>query len=158
MPTQNTRIPLITTPITLAQPGIPALGLEPLWFRWIQGVDAFVSASPNPPITPLDFSRVPKITTPTTPGPLWVGKCFAMSAGITLPANVFSLTSTAVSGEGDIFTLYNATNASLIITAGAGLTFYVNGVAVASGTIAMRSLVTIWYALTNEAVSSGAIS
>jgi len=155
---QNTRIPLITTPITLPQSGIPALGLEPLWFRWIQGVDAFVSASPSPPITPLDFSRVPKITTPTTPSQSWVGKCFALSTDVTIPAGVFSLTSTAAAGEGDIFTLYNATNSSLIVTAGTGLNFYVNGVLATSGTILTRSLVTIWYALTNEAISTGAIT
>lgn len=53
----GSRIPLITTPITL--PGgqeaptfnLPALGLEPLWFRWFQAVDQAIASLP-PPVTP----------------------------------------------------------------------------------------------------------
>lgn len=77
------------------------------------------------------------------------GKQVALTAGITVPANIFA--------AGDAVCLYNDTAGSLSVTQGAGLTLRMAGTATTgSRTLAQRGMATVWFRSATEAVISGA--
>jgi len=92
-----------------------------------------------------------KVGASTTSGTLIfadAGKCVKLSAGITIPANVFN--------EGDVVSLYNDTSGSLTITQGASLTLRrVGSSDTGNRTLTQRGLVSVWFVSATEAVISG---
>jgi hypothetical protein len=76
------------------------------------------------------------------------GKCVSLSAGITVPASIFS--------TGQAVTIYNNTGGNLTILQGSGLTLRQGGSAnTGNRTLAQRGLATVWYISATEAVMSG---
>lgn len=80
-----------------------------------------------------------------------IGKCQAISAGVTVPSATFA--------AGDAISLYNDSAAAVTITQGAGLTQRLNGTATTGNlTLAARGFCTIWFNSASECIVSGAVS
>lgn len=84
------------------------------------------------------FKNLPK----TTSG-LEVGKCYSISAGITINTGT----------EGDICSVYNNSGSAITLTQGGGLTLRVAGTATTGNySLPQRGLVTIWWHTATEAI------
>jgi hypothetical protein len=78
-----------------------------------------------------------------------LGKCISITAGITIPANIYA--------AGDIISLYNNSAGDLTVTQGASLTLRKAGSATAGNlTIPLRGIASIWFLSATEAIMSGA--
>lgn len=76
-------------------------------------------------------------TTPTTPDESLLDNCLTITAGITIPANVFR--------PGAIWSVYNDTAGSLTLTQGTGLTLRQRGTATTGNfTLVQRNFVSMW--------------
>ncbi len=76
------------------------------------------------------------------------GKTLVVTAGVTVPANIFA--------AGDCFSVYNSSAASITLTSGAGLTLYLVGTATTGNrTLAQRGIATVYYVSATEAVITG---
>ncbi|MFN7013960.1 MAG: hypothetical protein ACK4ON_06800, partial [Bacteroidia bacterium] len=92
--------------------------------------------------------QIPVSLTTTTAVQADRGKCIKLSAGITIPANVFA--------AGDAVSFYNNTAGNLTLTQGSGLTLRLAGTATTGNrTLAQRGLATAWFVSATEAVISG---
>lgn len=104
---------------------------------------------------PPSYLNVPKVLIPTTPDRTLVGKCLEISAGITIPANVFSATGV----EGDLFTVFNNTSGSLILTQGGGLTLRLGGTTTTGNrTVTAFGLATLWFPITTVCIAVGNVT
>lgn len=99
--------------------------------------------------TPSMSKQVPSSSTSGTLVAADTGKCVVITAGITVPASVFS--------AGDAVSLYNDGATDLTITQGSSLTLRKGGSATTGNlTLAGRGLATIWFKSATEAIMSGA--
>lgn len=97
----------------------------------------------------IGFRNIPRSTTSGTAVVGDVGKCIAVTAGITIPDSTFS--------AGDAISIYNNSASSVTITQGTSLTLRLAGTATTGNrTLAARGLATIWFNAANEAIISGA--
>jgi hypothetical protein len=95
------------------------------------------------------FRNIPRSTTSGTAAVGDVGKCIAVSAGLTIPSGTFA--------AGDAISIYNDSASAVTITQGSGLTLRLAGSTTAGNrTLAPRGVATIWFNSANEAVLSGA--
>lgn len=94
------------------------------------------------------YRQVPRSTTATTAAVGDVGKCIAITAGITIPNATFA--------AGDALSIYNDSAGSLTITQGASFTLRLVGTATTGNrTLAQRGMATIWFNSATEAVITG---
>lgn len=97
----------------------------------------------------IGYRSIPRSTTTTTAAASDVGKCIAITAGITIPNNTFT--------AGDAVSIYNNSSADITITQGIGLTLRRAGTSnTGSRTLAQRGMCTVWFNSATEAVISGA--
>ena len=97
----------------------------------------------------IGYRSIPRSLTTTTAAYSDIGKCIAITAGITIPANTFI--------AGDAVSIYNNSAGALTITQGSGLTLRQAGTAnTGNRTLAQRGMCTVWFNSTTEAVISGA--
>lgn len=124
---------------TLGAPKADGTGASGTWDIAISGNAASATMSKN----------IPTSTTSGTLVAADTGKCVKLSAGITVPASIFTADN-AVS-------LYNNTAGNLTITQGSGLTLRKAGTATTGNlTLAQHGLATIWFISPTEAVLQGA--
>jgi hypothetical protein len=96
----------------------------------------------------IGFRNIPRSTTSGTATTGDVGKCIAVTAGITIPSGTFA--------AGDAVSIYNDSASSITITQGSGLTLRLAGTAnTGNRTLAQRGMATIWFNSANEAIISG---
>jgi hypothetical protein len=96
----------------------------------------------------IGYRNIPRSTTTTTANVSDVGKCIAVSAGITFPNATFA--------AGDVISIYNNSTASVTITQGTGFTLYLAGTATTGNrTLAQRGIATIWCNSASDGVISG---
>lgn len=97
----------------------------------------------------IGYRSIPRSTTSGTATTGDVGKCIAVSAGLTIPASTFA--------AGDAVSVYNNSASSVTLTQGSGLTLRLAGTTTTgSRTLAARGIATIWFNSATEAVVSGA--
>jgi hypothetical protein len=97
----------------------------------------------------IGYRNIPRSTTSGTATASDVGKCIAVTAGITIPDGTFS--------AGDAVSIYNNSSSAVTLTQGASLTLRLAGTATTGNrTLAARGMATIWFNGTNEAIISGA--
>jgi len=97
----------------------------------------------------IGFRNIPRSTTTGTAVVADIGKCIAISAGLTIPASTFA--------AGDAISIYNNSASSVTLTQGSGLTLRSAGTATTgSRTLAARGIATIWFNSATEAIISGA--
>ena len=97
----------------------------------------------------IGFRNIPRSTTSGTATTGDIGKCIAVTAGITIPDGTFS--------AGDAISIYNNSSSSVTLTQGASLTLRLAGTTTTGNrTLAARGIATIWFNGTNEAIISGA--
>lgn len=97
----------------------------------------------------IGFRNIPRSTTSGTATTGDIGKCIAVTAGITIPDSTFS--------AGDAISIYNNSGSSVTITQGALLTLRLAGTTTTGNrTLAARGIATVWFNGTNEAIISGA--
>jgi hypothetical protein len=97
----------------------------------------------------IGYRSIPRSTTTTTAVVGDVGKCIAVSAGITIPNATFA--------AGDAVSIYNDSASAVTITQGASLTLRQAGTAnTGNRTLAARGMATIWFNSSSEAIISGA--
>jgi hypothetical protein len=91
----------------------------------------------------------PRSTTATTLVAADTGKTVALTAGITIPANIFA--------AGAVVSLYNDSAASVTITQGGSLTLRAAGsTTTGNRTLVARGLCSVWFNSTTEAIIAGA--
>lgn len=91
----------------------------------------------------IGYRDIPRVT-----GGIERGKMFATAAGFTLNTGA---------AAGSAYSVYNDSGASITITQGGGLTLRLGGTATTGNrTLAARSIATIWFNSTTEAIISGA--
>lgn len=96
----------------------------------------------------IGYRNIPRSTTTTTATTGDVGKCIAVSAGITIPNSTFA--------AGDAISIYNNSGSSVTITQASGLTMYLAGTATTGNrTLAQRGIATIWFNSATDCVISG---
>jgi hypothetical protein len=101
--------------------------------------------------TTLGFLNVPVSSTTTTMATSDVGKVISLSAGITVPASIFS--------AGDVISLYNNTTGSLTITCSAVTTKLAgSNTTVTSATLATRGVATVLFIDASNIVITGNVS
>lgn len=97
----------------------------------------------------IGFRNIPRSTTTTTATTGDVGKCIAVTAGITIPNATFA--------AGDAVSIYNDSASAVTITQGASLTLRQAGTTnTGNRTLAARGMCTIWFNSSSEAIISGA--
>jgi hypothetical protein len=97
----------------------------------------------------IGYRSIPRSTTTTTAVVGDVGKCIAVSAGITIPNATFA--------AGDAVSIYNDSASAVTITQGASLTLRQAGTTnTGNRTLAARGMATIWFNSSSEAIISGA--
>ena len=97
----------------------------------------------------IGFRSIPRSTTSGTAVVGDVGRCIAVTAGITIPNATFA--------AGDAVSIYNDSAASVTITQGASLTLRQAGTTnTGNRTLAARGMATIWFNSSSEAVITGA--
>lgn len=97
----------------------------------------------------IGYRNIPRSTTTTTATTGDVGKCIAVSAGITIPNATFA--------AGDAVSIYNDSASAVTITQGASLTLRQAGTTnTGNRTLAARGMCTIWFNSSSEAIISGA--
>ena len=77
-----------------------------------------------------------------------MGKCIAVSAGITIPNSTFA--------AGDAISIYNDSGSSITITAGVTTLRQAGTANTGNRTLAARGMATIWFNSATEAIISGA--
>lgn len=96
----------------------------------------------------IGYRSIPRSTTNTLTTIGDIGKCIALTAGITIPSATFA--------GGDAYSFYNDSAAAVTLTQGAGLTLRFAGTTTTGNrTLAARGLATIWFNSPTEAVISG---
>lgn len=96
----------------------------------------------------IGYRNIPRSTTSSTATTGDVGKCIAVTAGITIPNSTFA--------AGDAISIYNNSGSSVTITQASGLTMYLAGTATTGNrTLAQRGIATIWFNSATECVISG---
>ena len=96
----------------------------------------------------IGYRNIPRSTTSSTATTGDVGKCIAVTAGITIPNSTFA--------AGDAVSIYNNSGSSVTITQASGLTMYLAGTATTGNrTLAQRGIATIWFNSATECVISG---
>jgi len=96
----------------------------------------------------IGYRNIPRSTTSSTATTGDVGKCIAVTAGITIPNSTFA--------AGDAISIYNNSGSSGTITQASGLTMYLAGTATTGNrTLAQRGIATIWFNSATECVISG---
>jgi hypothetical protein len=97
----------------------------------------------------IGFRNIPRSTTTTTATVGDVGKCIAVTAGITIPNATFT--------DGDAVSIYNNSASAITVTQGASLTLRQAGTTnTGNRTLAARGMATIWFNSSSEAIISGA--
>ena len=96
----------------------------------------------------IGYRAVPSLTYAATAATDSVGKCYAATAGVTVPSATFA--------AGDSFSIYNNSASAITITQGSSLTLRQVGTAnTGNRTLAARGLATVWFVGANEAVITG---
>ena len=96
----------------------------------------------------IGFRNIPRSTTSGTAVVADVGRCIALSAGITIPNSTFA--------AGDAVSLYNDSGSTITITQGSGLTLRRAATGdTGNRTLAARGMATIWFNSASEAIISG---
>lgn len=94
------------------------------------------------------YRAIPRSTTSGTAAVGDVGKCIAITAGLTIPNATFA--------AGDALSIYNDSAGSLTITQGASLTLRQAGTAnTGNRTLALRGMATIWFNSSSEGIITG---
>jgi hypothetical protein len=97
----------------------------------------------------IGFRSIPRSTTSGTAAVGDVGKCIAVTAGITIPNATFA--------AGDAVSIYNNSASAITITQGASLTLRQAGTTnTGNRTLDARGMATIWFNSSSEAIISGA--
>jgi hypothetical protein len=97
----------------------------------------------------IGYRSIPRSTTSGTAAVGDVGKCIAVSAGITIPNATFA--------AGDAISIYNDSASAVTITQGASLTLRQAGTTnTGNRTLAARGMATVWFNSSSEAIISGA--
>lgn len=96
----------------------------------------------------IGYRSIPRSTTSGTAAVGDVGKCIAVSAGITIPNSTFA--------AGDVISIYNDSASSITITAGVTTLRQAGTTNTGNRTLAARGMATVWFNSSTEAVISGA--
>jgi hypothetical protein len=96
----------------------------------------------------IGYRNIPRSTTTTTAVVADVGKCIAVSAGITIPNSTFA--------AGDAISIYNDSASAITITAGVTTLRQAGTANTGNRTLAARGMATIWFNSSTEAIISGA--
>jgi hypothetical protein len=96
----------------------------------------------------IGYRNIPRSTTTTTAVVADVGKCIAVSAGITIPNSTFA--------AGDAISIYNDSASAITITAGVATLRQAGTANTGNRTLAARGMATIWFNSSTEAIISGA--
>jgi hypothetical protein len=96
----------------------------------------------------IGYRSIPRSTTSVTAVVGDVGKCIAVTAGITIPNSTFA--------AGDAISIYNDSGSAITITAGVTTLRLGGTTTTGNRTLAVRGLATIWFNSATEAIISGA--
>lgn len=96
----------------------------------------------------IGYRNIPRSTTTTTATTGDVGKCIAVSAGITIPNSTFA--------AGDAVSIYNDSASAVTITAGVTTLRLAGTTTTGNRTLAPRGMATVWFNSATEAIISGA--
>jgi hypothetical protein len=96
----------------------------------------------------IGYRSIPRSTTTTTAVVADVGKCIAVTAGITIPNSTFA--------AGDALSIYNDSASAITITAGVTTLRQAGTANTGNRTLAARGMATVWFNSATEAVISGA--
>ena len=96
----------------------------------------------------IGYRNIPRSTTTTTAVVGDVGKCIAVTAGITIPNSTFA--------AGDAVSIYNDSAAAITITSGVTTLRLAGTTTTGNRTLAARGMATVWFNSATEAVISGA--
>jgi len=96
----------------------------------------------------ISYRSIPRSTTSGTAVVGDVGKCIAVSAGITIPNSTFA--------AGDAISIYNDSGSAITITAGVTTLRQAGTANTGNRTLAARGMATVWFNSATEAVISGA--
>jgi hypothetical protein len=96
----------------------------------------------------IGYRSIPRSTTSGTAVVGDVGKCIAVTAGITIPNSTFA--------AGDAISIYNDSGSAITITAGVTTLRQAGTVNTGNRTLAARGLATVWFNSATEAIISGA--
>jgi hypothetical protein len=123
---------------------------DPTWITSLAGskISGDINSATINGLT-IGFRSIPRSTTSGTAAVGDVGRCIAVSAGLTIPNATFA--------AGDAVSIYNDSAASVTITQGASLTLRLAGTTTTGNrTLAARGMATIWFNSSSEAIISGA--
>lgn len=94
------------------------------------------------------FREVPRVTSYTATRLGSVGRCMAISAGITINTGIYN--------AGDAFSVYNDSASAITLTQGASVTMRLGGTTTTgSRTLAARGVATLWFNSASEPIVSG---
>jgi hypothetical protein len=96
----------------------------------------------------IGYRSIPRSTTSGTAVVADVGKCIAVTAGITIPNSTFA--------AGDAVSIYNDSASAITITAGVTTLRLAGTATTGNRTLAARGLATVWFNSATEAIISGA--
>jgi hypothetical protein len=96
----------------------------------------------------IGYLQIPRSTTSSTATTGDVGKCIAVTAGITIPNSTFA--------AGDAISIYNDSASAITITASITTLRLAGTTTTGNRTLAARGMATIWFNSATEAVISGA--
>jgi len=96
----------------------------------------------------IGYRNIPRSTTTTTAVVADVGKCIAVTAGITIPNSTFV--------AGDAVSIYNDSASAVTITAGVTTLRQAGTANTGNRTLAARGMATVWFNSPTEAIISGA--
>jgi hypothetical protein len=96
----------------------------------------------------IGYRNIPRSTTTTTAVVADVGKCIAVTAGITIPNSTFA--------AGDAVSIYNDSASAVTITAGVTTLRQAGTANTGNRTLAARGMATVWFNSPTEAIISGA--
>jgi hypothetical protein len=96
----------------------------------------------------IGYRSIPRSTTTSTAVVADVGKCIAVTAGITIPNSTFA--------AGDALSIYNDSASAITITAGVTTLRQAGTANTGNRTLAARGMATVWFNSATEAVISGA--
>jgi hypothetical protein len=95
----------------------------------------------------IGYRSIPRSTTTTTAVVGDVGKCIAVTAGITIPNSTFA--------AGDALSIYNDSASAITITAGVTTLRQAGTANTGNRTLAARGMATVWFNSATEAIISG---
>jgi len=96
----------------------------------------------------IGYRSIPRSTTTTIAVVADVGKCIAVTAGITIPNSTFA--------AGDAISIYNDSASAVTITAGVTTLRQAGTANTGNRTLAARGMATVWFNSPTEAIISGA--